>query len=122
MGRTALHVYSLRGYIRPTERCREGPLVPDQRRKVGEEMNSKLEEANKARLRHDKIDWVFRRVLDAACITLEQGDLVELLKRLPDIDESHVQYVSTAPGPDYISGFGDILSLYMGSVWDKAKK
>ena len=79
----------------------------------------KLEEVKKAKLRHDAIDRVFRLVLDAACLTLKRCELVEFLKMLPEIDDSHVQYVSEAPYPDYVSGFGDILSLYMGSVWDK---
>jgi hypothetical protein len=78
---------------------------------MNKEQKARLDKARADRDRDKKIDGVFRKVLTAADLSRE--DILVLAKRLPNIDQQHIDYLKSAPWPDYISGFGDILSLYM---------
>ena len=79
--------------------------------------NERLEKAKAARERHSAIDEVFRNIITRA--SLSRSDMVKMCERLPDFAEEHMTYLTTAPWPDYMSFFGDIMSLYM---WTSAGK
>lgn len=77
--------------------------------------NERLAKAKAARERHSKIDKVFREIIEKASLT--RDEMIAMCKGLPDFDDEHMEYLSTAPPPDYVSFFGDIVSLYMASAW-----
>lgn len=68
------------------------------------------------RLKENLVHQVFRTIVSRS--DLSRFDMVNLLKELPDIDDVHINYVETAPFPDYVSGFEDIVLLYLVKDWE----
>jgi hypothetical protein len=80
-----------------------------------EEKRGRLDKASEERERAKKLHDVFREIVSLA--NLSRSDMLRMMESFPGIDPSHIEYVATAPDPDFRSGFEDVLLLSLASIW-----
>jgi hypothetical protein len=77
-------------------------------------MNNRLDKAREERLRAKEVHDILRSIIRRAKLT--RKDMLHIMKSLPGIHQNHIHYISTAPAPDYSSGFEDLFILTLDSV------
>ena len=78
------------------------------------EKRGRLVKAREDRLKAEKVHGVFRQIVSSA--KLSRLEMLMMMESFPGICPEHIEYVSTAPDPDYRSVFEALLLMAIGNV------